>query len=99
MSTSTSTLDRWIKIASVIASCAVVPGVAWAFQTTVEIHDLRNRAERLDMKIESNHTSNTVVLEEVRAIRSSVESLRADILQRVTRVETRVEEHIKGERK
>ena len=88
-------IDRWIKIASVIASCAVVPGVAWAFQTTVEIHDLRNRAERLDMKIETNHLSNTVVLEEVRAIRSSVEGLRSEILQRVTRVETQIDRHIK----
>lgn len=95
----TSTLDRWLKVASVVASCAVVPGVAWAFRTTMEIHDLQNRAERLDMKIDANSTHNVAVLEEVRAVRTSVEALRGDVLQRLTRVETRIDSHIQQESK
>ena len=87
----TNPIDRWIKVASVVASCAVVPGIAWAFKTTTEIQDLRNRVERLDAKVEASNHSDALVLEEVRAVRASVEALRTDVLQRLVRVETQIQ--------
>ena len=95
--TTANALDRWIKVASVIASCAILPGIGWAFHTSSEIHDMRGRIEALATRLEGSSQSSTQLLEEIRAIRSSVESLRSEVLQRITRVETQIDGHIKSD--
>lgn len=91
MPISNQTLDRWVKLASICCTVVILPGIGWAFKTTQEIHDISGRVNMLTQQMESDHKGMAAVLEELRSIRTSVESLRTDVLQRLTRVETKVE--------
>lgn len=92
MSISNQNWDRWIKVASVCCTAVVLPGIGWAFQTSQDIHDLSGKVNMLAQQIESDRQGVRVVLEELRQLRSSVEAMRAEVLQRITRVETKVEQ-------
>ena len=85
------TLDRWVKLASICCTAVILPGIGWAFRTTQEIHEISGRVSMLHQQMESDRKGMNAVLDELRNIRTSVESLRADVLQRLTRVETKVE--------
>jgi len=83
--------DRWIKLASICCTVVVLPGIGWAFKTSQDIEALSSRVNMLSHQIESDHKGMIVVIDELRQIRTSLESLRTDVLQRLTRVETKVE--------
>lgn len=83
--------DRWFKLASICCTAVVLPGMGWAFKTSHDIEVLSGRVNMLSQQIESDHKGMIVVIDELRQIRTSLEGLRTDVLQRLTRVETKVE--------
>jgi hypothetical protein len=83
--------DRWFKIASVATTSVVLPGIAWAVQHTQDLADVRIQVRVLAQQMESDRRGMNVLLEEMKQLRVSVDLLRSDILQRLTRVETRIE--------
>jgi len=91
MAMSNQTWDRWMKLASICCTAVVLPGIGWAFKTSQDIEALSGRVNMLSQQIESDHKGMIVVIDELRQIRTSLESLRTDVLQRLTRVETKVE--------
>lgn len=91
MDKSTQVWDRWMKIASIFATGVLIPGIGWAFKTSSELQELNGKVQMLSSQMESDRRGVTMILEEIRQMRTSVESLRADILQRMTRVETKVD--------
>lgn len=91
MAMSNHTWDKWIKVASVCCTAVVLPGVGWAFKTSQDIHELSGKVMVLTQQLESDRQGTRVVIEELRQLRNSVESMRAEVLQRITRVETKVE--------
>jgi len=92
MALSNQNWDRWIKVASVCCTAVVLPGIGWAFQTRQDIHELSGKVNMLAQQIESDRQGVRAVLEELRQLRNSVEAMRAEVLQRITRVETKVEQ-------
>lgn len=83
--------DRVIKLSSICCTVIILPGIGWAFKTSQDIEAISGRVNMLSQQIESDHKGMVVVIDELRQIRSSLESLRTDVLQRLTRVETKVE--------
>jgi hypothetical protein len=83
--------DRWFKVASVVTTSLVIPGVTWAFQVTQDMHDMRTQIKMLSQQMEVDRKGTAIVLEEIKLLRASVDLMRTDILQRLTRVETRME--------
>lgn len=85
--------DRWMKVASVATTSVVLPGIAWAFNTTRDLTDMRNRVEILAQQIDTDRRGLASICDEIKGLRTSVEALRSDVLQRLTRVETRLDSH------
>ena len=91
MPENTPTWDRWFKVASVATTSVVLPGIAWAIQHTQDLAAVRIQVQVLAQQMESDRRGMGVLLEEMKQLRGSVDLLRSDILQRLTRVETRIE--------
>jgi uncharacterized protein YoxC len=82
-----------MKVASVATTSVVLPGIAWAFNMTRDMTDLRNRVEILAQQIDTDRRGLSSICDEIKGLRTSVEALRSDVLQRLTRVETRLDSH------
>ena len=91
MPENTPTWDRWFKVASVATTSVVLPGIAWAIQHTQDLAAVRIQVQVLAQQMDSDRRGMSVLLEEMKQLRGSVDLLRSDILQRLTRVETRIE--------
>ena len=91
MPENTPTWDRWFKVASVATTSVVLPGIAWAIQHTQDLAEVRIQVQVLAQQMESDRRGMGILLEEMKQLRGSVDLLRSDILQRLTRVETRIE--------
>ena len=91
MNENTPPWDRWFKIASIATTSVVLPGIGWAIQHTQDLAAVRIQVQVLAQQIESDRRGMGILLEEMKQLRGSVDLLRSDILQRLTRVETRIE--------
>jgi hypothetical protein len=69
---------------------AVLPGIGWAFSVHQQLGELDARVRLLSAQIEADRRGATAILDELRGMRQSLESLRTDVLQRLTRVETQL---------
>jgi len=83
--------DRWFKLASIATTSVVLPGIAWAFRMSSDLADVRTQVQMLAQQMDSDRRGMSGVLDELKALRSSVDLMRSDILQRLTRVETRMD--------
>jgi hypothetical protein len=83
--------DVWLKLASIICTVIVVPGAGWAVSVHQQIGELDGRVRLLSAQLDSDRRSASAILDELKSLRSSVDTLRADVLQRITRVETKLE--------
>lgn len=83
-----------ISLKNLILVCTgiVAPAIVWASSVQVQLNDLGNKVAMINAQIDNDRRSMASVLGEMQAIRQSIESLRSDILQRITRVETKIEE-------
>lgn len=83
-----------ISLKNLILVCTgiVTPAIVWASSVQVQLNDLGNKVAMINAQIDNDRRSMASVLNEMQAIRQSIESLRSDILQRITRVETKIEE-------
>jgi hypothetical protein len=83
--------DVWLKLASIICTVIVVPGAGWAVSVHQQIGELDGRVRLLSAQLESDRRGSAAILDELRSLRTSVDTMRADVLQRITRVETKLE--------
>lgn len=86
--------QRWdllLRIASLVCTAVVIPGIGWAWSTTQTISDVRARLDILAHSVEQYRQREDAVVEELRHLRASVESMKTDVLQRLTKVETKLE--------
>ena len=86
--------SRWdvlLKVASIICTAVVLPGIGWAWRTGQDINEVRNRVDLLTQAIEHQRVKDNGVAEELRQLRVSVDGLKSDVLQRLSKVETKLE--------
>lgn len=95
MTTGDKQWDRWMRVASVATTSVVLPGIAWAVNMTRDLDDLRNRVAILSQQMDTDRKGMAMLCDEIKGLRTSVEALRSDVLQRLTRVETRLDTTIK----
>jgi len=85
---------RWdvlLKAASVICTAVVLPGIGWAWKTGQDINEVRSRVDLLSQIMEHERAKETGIAEELRQLRASVDGLKTDVLQRLSKVETKLE--------
>jgi hypothetical protein len=85
--------DLFLKLASLLCTALLIPGISWAFAVHREIGDLGAQIQLLHIQAETDRKGVSAILTEIRALRESVDSMRADFLQRLTRVETRLDQN------
>jgi len=83
--------DAWLKLASVVCTVVVVPGVGWAFQVQNTLVALQTQVAALNNQAEADRAGVTALLTELRELRRELANLKTDLAQRITRVETKLE--------
>lgn len=86
--------QRWellIKLASLVCTVIVIPGIGWAWSTSEQIRRLQSQFDMIAKEFEIERRGSAVILEEIRSLRTSVDSLKSELLQRVAKVETKLE--------
>ena len=86
--------DRWFRFASVATTSVVLPGIAWAIGMTRDLDAVRNQVGILAQQIENDRRGLSTLCDEIKSLRASVDGMRNDVLQRLTRVETRLDTHV-----
>lgn len=81
-----------IEIASVVCTVGIVPGIGWAFSVTRKIQDLSTKISMISTQLDTKRDDESRIIEEIRGLRASVDTLKSDILQRIAKVETKLEE-------
>lgn len=87
-------VQRWdllMRVASLACTSLLLPGIGWAFSVSSQISNMDGRINILASQIESERRGSTAVIEELRQLRASVDTLKTDILQRIAKVETKLE--------
>jgi len=88
------TSPRWdliMKAASLCCTIVIVPGIGWAFSVSSQIGALEGRINTLSSQMDSDRRGMNSIVDELRHLRTSVDSLKADVLQRISKVETKLE--------
>jgi hypothetical protein len=88
------TSPRWdliMKAASLCCTIIIVPGIGWAFSVSSQIGALEGRINMLSSQMDSDRRGMSAIVEELRHLRTSVDGLKADVLQRISKVETKLE--------
>lgn len=85
--------EGWLKLASIVCTCVVVPGIGWAFSVQRHLNEITGQVTMLSSQMEADRRGVVAIVEELRSLRTSVDSLRSDLLQRITRVETKLEQN------
>lgn len=91
----TNEAKRWdllLKAASILCTAVVVPGIGWAWNIHGQITDLSSRVAMLSGQMDNDRRGVNAILEELKSLRTSVDTMRTDVLQRMTRVETRLDQ-------
>lgn len=83
--------ERVFQVASLVTTLAIVPAAGWAWRTTEAQVLLQQDISTLRMQLAGSQQQDTAQLEELRALRTAIEAMRLDVLQRLTKVETRIE--------
>ena len=94
MPNTTNLSSRWdllLRVASLACTAVLLPGIGWAWKTGQDISDVRRRVDLLAASFEHQQAKDSVVADELRQLRVSVESMKADVLQRLSKVETKLE--------
>ena len=83
--------DAWLKLASVVCTVVVVPGVGWAFQVQSSLTTLQAQVSMLASQAEADRAGVNALLTELREMRRELGNMKTDLAQRITRVETQLE--------
>lgn len=87
-------IQRWdllMRVASLACTSLLLPGIGWAFSVSAQISNMDGRINILASQMESERRGSSAVLDELRHLRASVDTLKSDILQRIAKVETKLE--------
>lgn len=84
--------DLLLKAASILCTAVVVPGIGWAWNIHGQITELSSRVAMLSSQMDSDRRGVSAILDELKSLRVSVDTMRTDLLQRMTRVETRLDQ-------
>ena len=83
--------DAWLKLASIVCTVVVVPGVGWAFQVQHSLTSLQGQVALLTAQAEADRVGVSALLVELRELRRELGAMKTDLVQRITRVETQLE--------
>jgi hypothetical protein len=79
------------KVASVACTSVVLPGIGWAWSLTSDVTGLRHRVEMLGQQFDRELRGDDNLRSDIGKLRESIESMKADVLQRLAKVETKLE--------
>ena len=83
--------DAWLKLASIVCTVVVVPGIGWAFSVQHSLTSLQGQVALLTAQAEADRVGVSALLVELREMRRELANIRTDLVQRITRVETQLE--------
>ena len=83
--------DGWLRAASILCTAILIPAVGWAWGINEKIGVLGSDIGSLRQQIEGERRGNGAVIDELKLLRQSMDALKSDLQQRLTRVETRLD--------
>lgn len=84
--------EKWFKVVSWAFTLSVAPAITWAFQVERQLTTLNQQIIHMIQQNEHERAANRILADKVDQLRQSVETLRTDLVQRMARVETKLEQ-------
>ena len=91
MSSSNERWTLWLKSASVLCTSVIVPGIGWAWSLSSDVQGLQAEVGMLKEQMQRDAREEDSLRGDIRQLRDTIESMRADVLQRLAKVETKLE--------
>lgn len=89
-----SILDLAFKLGGAICTFIVVPAVRWAIKVNSKLATLTQDVQNVAEQIEEERAERHTILEAINNLRGDLHRQSTEILQRITRVETKLEKQI-----
>lgn len=83
--------DAWLKLASVICTVVVIPGIGWAFSIQSTLNIVQGQVALLTAQAEADRGGVNSLIIEVRELRRELSAMKTELVQRITRVETQLD--------
>lgn len=82
--------DIFVKAVTAIFTVVILPAVGWAVRVQSKLNRLEDQVAHVSNQIREEREERDELLSEIRAIRDDLRGLSEAVLQRMTRVETRL---------
>lgn len=84
-------IQRWLQIVQLIVTLALVPAVRWGFLISERQQAQEMQLLELRGRLEGEQRAVVTLVDELRGVRASIDGMKTELLQRLTRVETRID--------
>lgn len=74
-----------------LCTSVIVPGIGWAWTLSSDVHGLQAQVAMLKEQMQRGAQDEDSLRGDIRQLRDTIESMRADVLQRLAKVETKLE--------
>lgn len=82
--------DIFVKAVTAIFTVVILPAVGWAVRVQSKLNRLEDQVSHVSAQIREEREERDELLSEIRAVRNDLRGLSDALLQRMTRVETKL---------
>lgn len=82
--------DIFVKAVTAIFTVVILPAVGWAVRVQSKLNRLEDQVSHVSAQIREEREERDELLSEIRAVRGDLRGLSEALLQRMTRVETKL---------
>ena len=82
--------DIFVKAVTAIFTVVILPAVGWAVRVQSKLNRLEDQVSHVSAQIQEEREERDELLSEIRAVRNDLRGLSDALLQRMTRVETKL---------
>ena len=82
--------DIFVKAVTAVFTVVILPAVGWAVRVQSKLNRLEDQVGHVSAQIQEEREERDELLSEIRAVRNDLRGLSDAVLQRMTRVETKL---------
>lgn len=82
--------DIFVKAVTAMFTVVILPAVGWAVRVQSKLNRLEDQVSHVSAQIQEEREERDELLSEIRAVRGDLRGLSEALLQRMTRVETKL---------
>lgn len=83
--------NRWLQVAQLLITLALVPAVRWGLLISERQTQIEMQVLELKSQLAGEQRAAAAVVDELRGMRTGLDAMKSEILQRMTKVETKLD--------